>query len=123
MQDMQERTGRPRRTTRMHGVLPTGVVLLVAVTHAAAQCEMAAIAAPDGDANDYFGSAVALSADGRVALVGAWYDDEHGPKSGAAYVFVREGPGWVLETKLAASTSNSAPKIENSGVPTWRMLA
>lgn len=46
-----------------------------------------------------FGSSVALSANGNVALVGA---DGEGRGRGLAWVFVREGGHWVVEAKLAA---------------------
>jgi len=41
--------------------------------------------ADDGAAYDYFGIGVAVS--GSTALIGAWFDDDHGSQSGSAYVF------------------------------------
>ncbi len=55
----------------------------------------------------FFGNAVALSADGTTALVGAFSDDggEDTPAGyGAAYVFVRTPDGWVEQAKLTAPT-------------------
>lgn len=74
----------------------------------------AVLRASDGDGADGFGGAVALSADGRVAIVGA-HDDEHpnGEQAvgthggfwgaGSAYVFERVGDGWAEQAKLVAS--------------------
>lgn len=42
----------------------------------------------DGDANDQFGSSVAVSGDGSTGLIGAPNDeDPHGPDAGSAYIF------------------------------------
>lgn len=54
---------------------------------------------PVGGAHGRFGSSVALSANGNVALVGA---DGDGRGRGLAWVFVREGGHWVVAAKLAA---------------------
>ncbi|MFP5288146.1 MAG: IPTL-CTERM sorting domain-containing protein [Thermoanaerobaculia bacterium] len=51
-----------------------------------------------GQSNSQFGTAVAFSADGDTALVGA-------PGDGAAYVFLRSGDDWILEARLPASGS------------------
>lgn len=50
---------------------------------------------PDPDENDRFGYAVALSADGRTALVGAPSDPPFTPIPGAAYVFEHDDGGWT----------------------------
>ncbi len=55
------------------------------------------LTASDAAAGDYFGSAVALSADGQVALVGI---SNLATTPGAAYVFVRETLGWSEQAKL-----------------------
>ncbi len=47
-----------------------------------------------------FGAAVGV--DGNVIVVGADEDDEHGTKSGAAYVFRFDGKQWAREQKLFA---------------------
>ena len=58
--------------------------------------------ASDGAASDYFGySNIAVSGD--TAVVGAYLDDDSGSASGSAYVFVKSGSDWVLQTKLTAS--------------------
>jgi hypothetical protein len=61
--------------------------------------------APDGDASDLFGRAVAI--DGNTLVVGApdARKDANNPTAGAVYIFEREsdGPGWTFEQKLTAS--------------------
>ena len=59
--------------------------------------------ASDGAAGDYFGRAVSISADGTVALIGAYYDNNVTTDSGSAYVFKYNGTGWDEEDKLIAS--------------------
>jgi hypothetical protein len=56
--------------------------------------------APDGESGIRFGVSVAASVD-HVA-VGAEQDDDLGPQSGSAYVFVKGAPGFALEQKLLA---------------------
>ena len=65
--------------------------------------EQAKLTASDGAASDFFGIAVAISADGSVALVGASLDDDNGSASGSAYLFVRTGSTWTEQAKLTAS--------------------
>ncbi len=60
--------------------------------------EEAKLLAPDAEANDSFGFAVAISAD--RAVVGSPYDDANGVYSGSAHVFRRVAGVWVHETKL-----------------------
>ncbi len=59
----------------------------------------ARLLASDGKREDYLGAAVALSADGNTALIGAPQYSNGG--SGTAYVYVRSGGTWTLEAKLA----------------------
>jgi hypothetical protein len=62
------------------------------------------LVAGDGDPGDDFGSSVALSRDGRTALVGACLDDtSNGRSSGSASVFERSGDGWRQRSKLLAA--------------------
>ena len=56
--------------------------------------------APDGDEQDSFGIAVAISGD--TILVGAHWHDEVGPDSGAAYVFRFNGSSWETSRTSAA---------------------
>lgn len=56
----------------------------------------------DGQAQDGFGGAVAISTD--TVVVGANGDDDNGEDSGSAYVLAKDDSGnWVLEAKLLAS--------------------
>lgn len=63
----------------------------------------ATLLTPDGAPDDVFGVAVALSADGSLALVGASGDDTvGGVDAGSARVFVRSGTTWAEEAVLLA---------------------
>jgi len=55
----------------------------------------------DGEANEYFGSSVAISGD--TAVIGTPWDDDNGNASGSAYVFQFDGSNWVQQAKLLAS--------------------
>ncbi|MFB3099243.1 MAG: FG-GAP repeat protein, partial [Acidimicrobiia bacterium] len=57
--------------------------------------------ASDADPFDSLGFAVAVS--GNTAVVGAFWDNENGNDSGAAYVFGRDTRNWVQTQKLLAS--------------------
>jgi len=65
--------------------------------------EIAKLTASDGEADDHFGTAVAISDD--IAVVGADLDDDAGDDSGSAYVFTRTNGAWgrVEIAKLTAS--------------------
>jgi len=52
----------------------------------------------DGSALDEFGRKVAV--DGRTIGIAAGFDDDNGPNSGSAYVFVRRGGHWIEDAKL-----------------------
>lgn len=77
--------------------------------------EQAALQADTLDPDDQFGVAVAISGD--TIVVGAHYDDSAGTgvnadatdnnlrNAGAAYVFVRDGDGWVQQAYLKASNT------------------
>jgi hypothetical protein len=55
----------------------------------------------DGAEDDQFGVSVSISGD--VALVGAYFDDDHGSNSGSAYLFTRGQDGrWTQTRKLTA---------------------
>jgi len=63
----------------------------------------ALLTATDGAAGDYFGSAVALSADGTRAVIGARSDDVGANvDQGSVRVFSRRGTTWVEEATLLA---------------------
>jgi hypothetical protein len=66
--------------------------------------QQAALTANDGEAFDFSGWSVALSADGNTALVGAPTDKvDTNLEQGAAYIFVRSGTTWTEQAKLIAS--------------------
>ena len=70
------------------------------------------IAASDGDADDSFGSSVAVAGDGNTALVGAAGDDDpNGDGAGSAYVFRRSGGTWVQQAKLAAADDDDPARV------------
>lgn len=61
----------------------------------------AELLASDGAPGDGFGRGVAIA--GSTAVVGAPYRDDHGPESGAVYVFRHDGSQWTQTTKLLAT--------------------
>ncbi|NOT02109.1 MAG: hypothetical protein HOP29_15965 [Phycisphaerales bacterium] len=58
------------------------------------------LTASDAAPGDDFGVSVSVSA--NTAVIGAWHDDDAGPSSGSAYVFVRSGGVWTQQRKLIA---------------------
>ncbi len=71
--------------------------------------QQAKLTALDGDAHDFFGHPVAI--DGDTAIVGAQYDDDHGPESGSAYVFVRSGTSWTQQAKLSPADGEQGDRF------------
>ena len=78
--------------------------------------QQAFIKASNADADDLFGSFVALSNDGNTLAVGAYNEDgdltgTHGngayAASGAAYVFARTGTSWAQQSYLKASNAGA----------------
>ncbi len=63
--------------------------------------EQAKLLASDAAAGDRFGSSVSVSGD--YAIIGAYWDDDSGSKSGSAYIFKRDGTNWSQQAKLTAS--------------------
>ncbi len=62
------------------------------------------LAADDGDGQDSFGNAVAISGDGTTIVVGARGDeDPNGEGGGSAYAFERVGREWSQRAKLTAN--------------------
>ena len=62
------------------------------------------LVAENGDAEDWFGYSVALSADGNTLAIGAVYADVNGNKDeGAVSVFARSGGAWALQKTLNIS--------------------
>ena len=74
-------------------------VVYVFVRSGATWSQQQKLNASDGAAGDAFGGAVALSADGNTALIGALGKSN----KGAAYVFVRSGITWSQQQELTAS--------------------
>jgi hypothetical protein len=62
--------------------------------------QQAKLIATDGVANDFFGHALSLSADGGTALIGAY---GYNSSQGAAYIFTRAGNSWTQQAKLLAT--------------------
>jgi hypothetical protein len=61
----------------------------------------AKLTAPDGAAEDLFGSALAI--DGDTAVIAARWDDDRGSDSGSVYAFTRTDGVWTLQAKLTAA--------------------
>ena len=67
----------------------------------------------DVAAQDYFGTAVALTTE--RAVIGSPYDDDQGSNSGSAYVYRLQGTSWVPETKLLSfSGGDSSDEFGNA---------
>jgi hypothetical protein len=68
-----------------------------------------------------FGTMVALSADGKTALIGAWNDDnvlpgnEHYSGKGAAWVFTRSSSTWTQQGKKLVGDCTSSCANEGTG--------
>ena len=84
--------------------------------------QKALIKAPDAASGDYFGSALALSADGTTLAVGAYLEDslsvgingsrgsisENNSNRGAVYVFTRSTDAWTEQAYVKSSGTRSA---------------
>ena len=76
----------------------TGAAYVFASTRSGWQ-QAAELTASDAASGDSFGEAVALTADGKTALIGA---PNHDSDTGAAYAFVRTRAGWQQAGELTA---------------------
>jgi hypothetical protein len=88
--------------------------------------QQAYVKASNTDANDRFGSALSLSADGNVLVVGARREGSQATGingletnnsvggSGAAYTFVRNGGSWSQHTYIKASNTGSNDEFGHS---------
>jgi hypothetical protein len=87
----------------------------------------AKLAAEDGDSNDEYGSAVALSSDGSTALIGAPSDEDpngstaptssqvvDGGPGGSAYVCTRTDGSWSQKAKIAANDGDARDEFGNA---------
>ena len=79
----------------------------------ASATETAKLTASDGERFDLFGRTV--SVDGDTIVVGAYLDDDNGPESGSAYVFVRPSTGWASTTQTAKLTASDGARIDRFG--------
>ena len=67
------------------------------------------LAPDDGDAEDFFGRALAVSRDGMTAIFGAFTDvNPNGEDAGSAYVFERSDGDWDQQKRLVAEDGNNA---------------
>ena len=66
--------------------------------------QQAKLTPSDASEGDGFGVSVAIS--GEVAVVGAWKNNDVGDASGAVYIFVREGTGWLQQARLVPSDAS-----------------
>lgn len=99
----------------------TGAVYVFTRT-GATWSQQARIVAPDGEANDYFGNALALSADGSTLAIGA--DGHSGDQTGtfaampptnnlansagAVYVYARSAATWSLQAFIKAGNADAS---------------
>jgi hypothetical protein len=72
--------------------------------------QQTSLVAPDGDAGDSFGYAVAL--EGNTALIGAAFDDVgSNVDQGSIYVFTRSGASWSLQQNFAAADGAAGDRL------------
>jgi hypothetical protein len=71
--------------------------------------QQAKLVASDAAAADQLGASVAL--EGDTAVVGTIEDDDHGDRSGSAYVFVRSGTSWTQQAKLTPTDGATADQF------------
>ncbi|KPA10827.1 conserved hypothetical protein, secreted, partial [Candidatus Magnetomorum sp. HK-1] len=83
-----------------------GALLLIIFCFPLAELFGMEIVANDGAQGDKFGYAVAISGD--YAIVGAYNNSENDIKSGAAYIFKRDGDSWVQMQKLVADDAENS---------------
>ncbi|KKL28822.1 hypothetical protein LCGC14_2371310, partial [marine sediment metagenome] len=75
--------------------------------------QVAKLTASDAADTDFFGEALSIS-DG-VAIVGAYWHNDVGSLSGAAYVFVRPAGGWADMTQTAKLSASDAEMLDIFG--------
>ncbi|MFQ5495848.1 MAG: FG-GAP repeat protein, partial [Phycisphaerae bacterium] len=74
--------------------------------------QQAKLTAADATALDEFGRSVSISGD--TVVIGARGDDDAGPSSGSAYVYVRNGTVWTQQAKLTAADAAAADEFGSS---------
>jgi len=70
------------------------------------------LTASDATEDDHFGNSVSI--DGDYAVIGAVWDDENGYASGSAYIFHKNGTGWIEQTKITASNGSTEDRFGHS---------
>lgn len=88
------------------GFTPSATAQIIGAT------EAVKLLANDGNSGDYYGKSVAL--DGTTLAIGAWMDDHLGDQAGSVYVYVLNGPNWVLQQKLTVTTVSSQYRFGES---------
>ena len=69
----------------------------------------------DGNGQDRFGKSVAVSGDGRTAVIGAPFDDVDRQVSvGSAYVFAKTDDSWIQQARLNADELNMKEQLGTS---------
>ena len=68
----------------------------------------------DASGSSLFGESVAVSANGNVALIGAPFDQNNGPQSGAAWLFFRNGTTWSTGTRVLPNNAVVVPNDHGS---------
>jgi len=93
-------------------VVNSGAVYVYTRTAENSWIEQAKLTASDGSQGDQFGESVAIAGD--TIVVGAYKHDEHGPESGAVYVYTRTGSTWTQQAKLTASDAFAGDQFGRS---------
>jgi trimeric autotransporter adhesin len=98
----------------------------VFVRSGSAWSQQAYLKASNTGANDWFGSRLALSGDGNVAVIGASLedsvakgiggkqDDDTASESGAVYVFTRTGTAWKQQAYVKGSNTEAYDEFGGS---------
>jgi len=72
------------------------------------------LSASDAAPGDFFGTSVALSSDGRVALISAPRNERSPASPGVAYIFTKDHNVWTEQQELTASDGSSIDLFGNS---------
>ncbi|APW63781.1 Ig-like domain repeat protein [Paludisphaera borealis] len=65
------------------------------------------VVAPNGEANDFFGTSIALSGDGRTLAAGSLESNHDYAGSGAVYIYEKSGLDWTFVTRLSVPRASS----------------
>jgi|SaaInl5LU_22_DNA_1037371.scaffolds.fasta_scaffold14878_1 hypothetical protein len=72
------------------------------------------LTASDRQADDQFGTSVAVNSDGTYFIVGAKYEDTGGANAGAAYIFNRSGSTWTQQAKIVSNDDQGDDQFGHS---------